>query len=119
MMDGFEATLSIGCGLVALHLLWHVLRNTVITDLTLYLLGVLEAVLLVQVVIGLVRVFSDHGELNVAAYLGYLVGSLLILPIGFVWAAAERTRSGTAVLLVAVIAVPVLELRLHDLWLAR
>lgn len=118
-MNPLEATLSIGCGVVALHLLWHVVRNTVITDLSLYLLGVLEAVLVIQVVIGLVRIVGDNGNLNIAAYLGYLVGSLLILPIGFVWAAAERTRSGTAVLLVAVIAVPVLELRLHELWLTR
>jgi hypothetical protein len=41
---------------------------------------------------------------------------LLVLPIGFVWSAGERTRSGTGVLLVAVIAVGVLFLRLHQLW---
>ena len=48
-----------------------------------------------------------------------LVGALLALPIGFVWSAGERTRSGTAVLLIAVLLVPFLSLRLHDLWTVR
>jgi len=47
------------------------------------------------------------------------VGALLVLPIGFVWSAGERTRSGTAVLLIAVLVVPFLSLRLHDLWVVR
>jgi hypothetical protein len=81
-------------------------------------LVVLEVGVVVQLVIGLVRVFGDHPGVNVAAYVGYLVGALLVLPIGFLWSAGERTRSGTAVLLVAVLVVPVLSLRLHDLWAA-
>jgi hypothetical protein len=64
-------------------------------------------------------VSGDHPGVNVAAYLGYLIGALLVLPIGFVWSAGERTRSGTAVLLVAVLVLPVLSLRLHDLWSVR
>lgn len=82
-------------------------------------LVVLEVGIVAQLVIGLVRVFGEHPGVNVAAYLGYLVGALLVLPIGFVWSAGERTRSGTAVLLVAVLVVPVLSLRLHDLWAGR
>ena len=50
---------------------------------------------------------------------GYLVGSLLVLPAAFVWSVGERSRSGTGVLLVAVVVVPVLFLRLHQLWGAR
>jgi hypothetical protein len=64
-------------------------------------------------------VFGAHPGVNTAAYLGYLVGALLVLPIGFVWSAGERTRSGTAVLLVAVALLPFLSLRLHDLWVVR
>ena len=80
---------------------------------------VLEVGIVVQLVIGMVRVFGDHPGVNVAAYVGYLVGALLALPIGFVWSAGERTRSGTAVLLIAVLLVPFLSLRLHDLWTVR
>jgi hypothetical protein len=42
-----------------------------------------------------------------------------VLPIGFVWSAGEPTRSGTAVLLVAVLAVAFLFLRVHQLWTYR
>jgi hypothetical protein len=82
-------------------------------------LALLEVGLVAQLVVGLVRVSGDHGGVNVAAYVGYLVGALVILPVGFVWSLGERTRAGTGVLLVAVLVVPVLFLRLHQLWAAR
>jgi hypothetical protein len=70
-------------------------------------------------VLGLVQVAGDHGGVNVAAYVGYLVGAVLILPVAFVWSIGERTRAGTGVLLVGVVVVPVLFLRLQQLWGAR
>jgi len=82
-------------------------------------LGLIEVGLVVQLVIGLVRVFGDHGDVNVAAYVGYLVGSLVILPAAFLWSVGERSRAGTGVLLVAVVVIPVLFLRLQQLWSVR
>jgi hypothetical protein len=81
-------------------------------------LALLELGIIAQLVIGLVRLGGDHAGVNVAAYVGYLVGSILILPVGFAWSVGERSRAGTAVLLVAVAVVPVLFLRLHQLWSA-
>ena len=81
--------------------------------------AMLEVGLLLQLIVGLQRVSGDHGGLNVAAYVGYLVGSLLILPAAFLWSVGERSRAGTAVLLVAVVVIPVLFLRLNQLWAAR
>ena len=65
-------------------------------------MALLEIGLVAQLVIGLVRLGGDHEGVNVAAYVGYLVGGLVILPAGFVWSVGERTRAGTGVLLVAV-----------------
>ena len=79
-------------------------------------LGLLEIGLVAQLVIGLVRLGGEHPGVNVAAYVGYLVGSLVILPAAFLWSVGERSRAGTGVLLVAVVVVPVLFLRLHQLW---
>jgi hypothetical protein len=81
-------------------------------------IALLELGIIAQLVIGLVRLGGDHAGVNVAAYVGYLVGSILILPVGFAWSVGERSRSGTAVLLVAVVVIPVLFLRLHQLWSA-
>ena len=81
-------------------------------------LGLLELGILAQLVIGFVLLGGDHHGVNVAAYVGYLVGSILILPAAFAWSVGERSRAGTGVLLVAVAVVPVLFLRLHQLWSA-
>jgi hypothetical protein len=118
-MTMLQIVLGAVAGAVAIWLVVLIVLDRLPGDFLLYALLVLEVGLVVQLVIGLVRVFGDHGGLNVAAYVGYLVGALLILPIGFLWSAGERTRSGTGVLLVAVVAVPVLFLRLHELWTFR
>jgi|SRR5215208_4215598 len=81
-------------------------------------LALLEVGLVAQLVIGLMRLGGEHGDVNVPAYIGYLVGSLVLLPGAFLWSVGERTRAGTGVLLVAVVVVPVLILRLHQLWSA-
>ena len=39
-----------------------------------------------------------------------------LLPVGYLWSVSEKNRGGTAVLLVAVLVMPVLLLRLHDVW---
>jgi hypothetical protein len=118
-MTALQLALGVVAGVVVLWLVVLIVLDRLPGDPVFGALLILEAGLVAQLVIGLVRVFGDHGGLNVAAYVGYLVGALLVLPIGFLWSAGERTRSGTGVLLVAVITVPVLFLRVHDLWAYR
>jgi hypothetical protein len=81
-------------------------------------LGLLELGLVGQLVVGLVRLGGDHPGVNVAAYVGYLAGSVVILPAAFLWSVGERSRGATGVLLVAVVVIPVLFFRLHQLWSA-
>jgi hypothetical protein len=114
-----QIVLAALCALVAVWLVVLIVLDRLPGDGILGALVLIEVGLVVQLVLGLVQVFGDHGDLNVAAYVGYLVGSLLVLPIGFVWSAGERTRSGTAVLLVAVVTVAFLFVRLHQLWSYR
>lgn len=118
-MTTLQIVLAAICAVVALWLVVLIVLDRLPGDWLLGALTLIEVGLVAQLVIGLVQVFGDHGDLNVAAYVGYLVGSVLVLPIGFVWSAGERTRSGTAVLLVAVLAVAFLFLRLHQLWSYR
>jgi hypothetical protein len=114
-----QAVLAAAALIVAIWLVVLIVLDRLPGDPVFGALVVLEIGVAVQLVIGLVRVSGDHPGVNVAAYLGYLVGALLVLPIGFLWSAGERTRSGTAVLLIAVLVVPFLSLRLHDLWVVR
>lgn len=79
-------------------------------------LGVVEVVMLAQTVLGLVHVSQPHRPIATATFVGYLFGSLLILPAAGWWSLAERSRWGVGVLLVACLAVPVLIVRMNQLW---
>jgi hypothetical protein len=118
-VTALQIVLSAVCLVVAIWLVVLIVRNRQPDDYLYAALGLLEVGLVAQLVIGLVMIVGDHGGVNVAAYVGYLVGALVILPVAFVWSVGERTRSGTGVLLVAVVVVPVLFLRLHQLWGAK
>jgi len=118
-VTALQIVLSAICVVVVVWLVVLIVRDRQPNDYLYAALGLLEVGLVAQLAIGLVMVAGDHGGVNVAAYVGYLVGSLVILPAAFLWSVGERTRAGTGVLLVAVVVVPVLFLRLHQLWGAR
>ena len=115
-MTSLQIALTAVAVVVALWLVVLIARDRQPDDWVYGTLALLEIGLVAQLVIGLVRLGGDHEGVNVAAYVGYLVGSLVILPAGFVWSVGERTRAGTGVLLVAVAVIPVLFLRIHQLW---
>lgn len=115
-MSTLQIILSGICGLAALSLIIEIIRDRQPGNVSFFALVAIELGLLVQLIWGIVRVIDDHRGVDVGSYLGYLVGALLLLPFGFVWSASEKSRGGTAVLLVAVLVMPVLLLRLSDIW---
>ena len=80
------------------------------------MLGVIEVGLLAQLVIGIVQLAGTSRDVSGPFFIGYLIGSLLILPIGALWALAESSRWGAGALAVACLVIPVVELRLHEIW---
>lgn len=78
------------------------------------LLAVLEVGLFVQAVIGLGQIMTR--EIDRLSFGGYLVGAAVIIPIAVVWAAGERTRWSGGVLAVGCLAIPVMILRLGQIW---
>ncbi len=79
-------------------------------------LAALDVALLVQVVVGVVRLGQTDRDVNGLTFSAYLVGAVLIPPVAFVWAATERTRWGTAVIIVGALAVIAVEFRLDQIW---
>ena len=104
------------CLLGALVVLVHVVRDEAPGGLVLVVLTVVEVGLVVQLVLGIIRVVGPHAGVSVPTYVGYLLGSLLILPVAAIWSLSERSRGGTAVLLVGLLLVPFLFLRLAQVW---
>ena len=80
------------------------------------LVGVVELALVAQLVVGIVQLAGTDRDVSGALFVAYLVGALIILPVGALWALAESSRWGAGALAIACLVIPVLELRLHDIW---
>jgi hypothetical protein len=79
---------------------------------------VLEAVALVQALVLVVGLVVEPGRSAgaVVEIVGYLIATLVALPIGAALAHGERTRYGSLVLAVAGITLAVLSLRTGQVW---
>lgn len=96
---------------------WRALRDRPVVLRQLLAAGVVEALLLVQLVLGGVLQVTGTPPADVATWWGYAVTTLLLLPVAAAWAFAERSRWSSVVLLVAAVTVAFLQLRLHQVWL--
>src|SRR4051794_30400734 len=79
-------------------------------------LGLLEALLVAQAVVAVVRLAGGDRPPETGVFAAYLVISLLAVPAGTLWALTDRSRYGPAVLAVACFVAAVLVLRLLQLW---
>lgn len=77
----------------------------------------LEAVLIAQLIIGLVAVIgSPPPQVDVAVFIGYLIGCVLVPPVAMLWGLADASRWGTGVVAIGLAAVAFLGLRLLQIW---
>ncbi|HEU0213296.1 MAG TPA: hypothetical protein VFR13_04355 [Jiangellaceae bacterium] len=76
----------------------------------------LEILVVVQVLIAVVRLIGGDRPAELGTFIGYLVVAVVLVPIGTLWALAERSRWAPAVLAVACFALLVVAVRLDDLW---
>jgi hypothetical protein len=81
--------------------------------------ALLEAALLVLAVIGIVNLSGTDREVDGATFVGYLIGSLAVLPVAVLWSRGESGRWGNAVLIAGLLIIPVLILRLNQIWSAH
>lgn len=75
----------------------------------------LGTLVLLGVAIAQVGDVSLSGGATVTLF-GYLVAGLVLLPIGFAWSLAERSRGATAVLMVAGLAQAFVVVRVMQVW---
>jgi hypothetical protein len=116
-LEVVRALVGAGCAVAAVWLVVLLVRDRLPGRALLNVLAAVEALLVVHLVIGVVRALADApAGLATWEYVGYLLGAVLLVPAGVVWSSGERTRGGTGVLLVAVLVVPFMFLRLHDIW---
>jgi hypothetical protein len=111
-----SAVIIVAALLIGLYALYRVVRNRGLDDPLLFALGGLEILLLVQLVAGLIAAASTERDIETATFVGYLVGVVVLPPLAAGWALLERTRWGSAVIVVLGIVVAVMVVRLDQIW---
>lgn len=79
-------------------------------------IAVVEVALVVQAVALGVGQAGGHEVPDGVLLWGYLITSLIMLPLAFGWAFVERTRWSSVILAVAAAVVVVLQVRIWQLW---
>lgn len=116
MTDWLTGVVLVLAGVGCLQIVVLLVRDRVAQDGTFLALAVVELAVLVQLVYGCVALARTGDDVSVVLFVSYLVGNLLALPVGVFWSLAERSRSGSAVLLLAGFTVIALQLRLETIW---
>ena len=115
-MGVVQAILVVACALAAIVVLIQLVRNVPASNVVDGALAVVQVVVIAQLIAGLASVGSAPHSVSKFVYVGYLVGALVVLPFAWLWAQAERSRSGLGVLLVGLFVVAFLVVRLHQIW---
>lgn len=78
--------------------------------------GVVEALALTLVGVAVAGLVAGHRPADLTTFIGYLVVAALIVPGGIVLSVMERSRWGAALIAAACLILPVLVLRLQQVW---
>lgn len=104
------------CLVAVLYFVSLLVRNLPAGDPAFVIVGVLELLLVVQLVLGSVALARAGDDVSGVLFVSYLLGVVVAPIIGVFWSLAERTRAGTLVLLLAIATVAALEVRLDAIW---
>lgn len=116
MTEPLQTVLIVLSLLLALVAVVYVVLDRVTDRLLLAGWAVLELGLLVQLVVGIALLAGTDRDVSGVTFVGYLIGVLLVPPAAAWWAVGERSRAGTAVFIVAGLVIPVLIVRLDQVW---
>jgi hypothetical protein len=81
-----------------------------------YGLVTIEAAALVQVLVAIVQVVRGERPDEPATFVGYALTSLLVPPVGAVWALSDKSKWGTGAAGVAALVLSVLTVRMLQVW---
>jgi hypothetical protein len=79
-------------------------------------LAIVEVVLLVQAVVATAKMFTGDRPDDMPTFVGYLLTAVLIPPLAVLFGYGERSRWGSVILGVAFLVVPVMVIRLQQVW---
>lgn len=95
---------------------WRAVRGQPVIFVQLIGAAVAELALVVQAVAALIITLTGEGVADPWTFWGYIVTSLVLLPVAAVWAMADRTRSSSVALGVVCLALLAMQVRIYQLW---
>jgi hypothetical protein len=102
--------------LLAVWSLVAVVRNRPIDVSHLIAMGVVEALVILHIAIAVGRMISGARPHETAVFIGYAIAFVGTLPLAAALARSEPTRWGSVVVTVAAVVLPVLVVRLQQVW---
>jgi hypothetical protein len=102
--------------LVAVWCLVSTLRNRPIDVSHLVGLVIVQALVTAEIVVGISHLASGQYPHEPVTFVGYLIAIFLIPPLAGVLARMEPTRWGSLIALIGCLVVPVLILRINQIW---
>lgn len=113
-LDTIVLVASLVCALWSLVLL--LLTRPVGKVWLLGALALVEIGLMTLAVGGFVRLAMTVQHVSGVTFVGYLVAGMVILPVAVWWSLTERSRWGIGVLLIGCLVVPVIIVRMNQVW---
>jgi hypothetical protein len=117
MVDALAVSLIVGAlALAGLGLVMTAL-NRKVGAVLLAAAALGEAGMLTQVVWAIVELAGGRRPVGgLPVFIGYLAGSLLILPVAAAWGLGDRSRWGSAVVTAGFLVIAVLIVRMQQVW---
>ena len=120
MIDWFVWVQVIVALIVGLLCVAVALSGRAPNDLTVFAIGAVELLLLVQVVISIVApVVGNQPTGDLLEYWIYLVTAVIIPPAATLWALIARSRWSTAILAAAAFAIAIMIWRMSQIWFVQ
>jgi hypothetical protein len=113
---GLALAIMLASLLVAAWCFVFVARDSFISRGPVVALAVIEAAVLVQTVLAIARIAGGARPAEYATFVGYLITTVIFIPLALVLSYMERTRWGSVIAGGAAVVVAVLVLRLLQVW---
>jgi hypothetical protein len=107
----YALTLAVGA-----YALVRILRDRPVDDPMFYGAAALEVLLVGQTIGAVVAMVVSDRDIESVTFLGYLLTSVIAPPAAIVWGISDKSRWGTAVVVVGMVTVAALQVRLLQLW---
>ncbi|GAB3207341.1 hypothetical protein ACQEU5_11455 [Marinactinospora thermotolerans] len=116
MVDGLTTTIQLASLALAVWCLISTMRGQPMVVPHLVALAALELLLIAQLVVSVVMLTGGERPPETVVFVSYLLTVVLIPPACAVWGFMERSRWGPAVIAFACFILPVMMVRLEQIW---